>query len=98
MPRAPVTASCPCWHHVPDHTAEMLYSVPACVWPEPWLEMKEQKNQGAKAINLGSQNSPAGTLLAHEQIGSILIVHIYKINLTYGHIDFFFIKKIAKVE
>lgn len=74
----------------------MLYSVPAFVWPEPWLELKEQKNQGAKAINLGSQNSPAGTILAHEQIGSILIMHTYKINLTYGHTHSFFHKENSK--
>lgn len=74
----------------------MLYSVPACVWPETWLELKEQKNQGAKVINLGFQNSPAGTILACEQIESILIVHIYKINLTYGHTHLLFHKENSK--
>lgn len=60
------------------------------------MELKEQKNQGAKAINLGSQSSPAGTILACEQIESILIVRIFKINLTYGHTHLFFQKENSK--
>ena len=60
------------------------------------MELEEQKNQGAIAINLGFPNSPAGAILAHEQIGSILIMHIYNINLTYGHTHLFFHKENSK--
>lgn len=79
-PVAPVTQPVvPTGHRVPDPTVEMLCSAPVWFWPEPQLELEKEKNRGAIAINLGSPNSPAGTILAHEQTGSILIAHIYNL-------------------
>lgn len=83
-------------HRTPDHTAKMLCFVPAWFWPEPQLEPDGQKNQGAIAINLGTPNPPAGTILTHEKIVLILIVCIYNINLTYGHTHVLFHKENSK--